>query len=346
MLHNQLFGNEGLHAAMSSSKSVVVAIFNRFGDGIIAAVVLEAFIKKWKADGRRFLIFTSPQLQVYLKIICPSAEVVALNKKNIFHWLRFFYLKFFEYKGFDVGLNPYSYGDESKKIARSAAWCHIYKASENDFTVNYYDRVRFYLGIEQQGDYLKSLAIPGHAKYILFCPESSEARRSLTGEQCEALIEQLHKRWPQAIIIFAASKNGIFLNKNNFNFVKIFYLKKNWRESLRFVEKIREAEFVVSVDSGPLHIATALGKPVLALFSSALPATVINRSAKVRALRSPRLKNKYCEVISCQKPICMDDLNFEHDIVHQAFNDFNKIIEKKYCPFLSHPILPIAHEKI
>lgn len=67
------------------------------------------------------------------------------------------------------------------------------------------------------------------------------------------------------------------------------------RTDLRqLVELCRRARLVVSADSGPMHVAAAVGTPVLALFGPADPAVTGPWGLQHRVLRAPRL--------------CMDEL--------------------------------------
>lgn len=62
------------------------------------------------------------------------------------------------------------------------------------------------------------------------------------------------------------------------------------RTDLRqLVELCRRARLVVSADSGPMHVAAALGTPVLALFGPADPAATGPWGLQHRVLRAPRL---------------------------------------------------------
>jgi ADP-heptose:LPS heptosyltransferase len=62
------------------------------------------------------------------------------------------------------------------------------------------------------------------------------------------------------------------------------------RTDLRqLVELCRRARLVVSADSGPMHVAAALGTKVLALFGPADPAATGPWGVQHRVLRAPRL---------------------------------------------------------
>lgn len=318
-----------IDTVMQNARTVVMAVFNRFGDGVIGGVVCEEFAKKWSASGCRCLIVTSPQLYPYLKAICPSAEVMSLNRKNPLHWGRLFFKRLLQYRGFDVGLNPYSYGKESRRIARMGLWYKIYENPENALLVNYYDRVRRYLELPSCREFASASILPESVAEILVCPESSEARRSLTVSQFQSIVGQLRAKWPQAVIIVANSHKlkGRYVDPS----IKPFLLDKSEASSLRFLDAIRNTDLVVSVDSGPLHIACALGTPVVALFSSAHPATVMNSGVAAYPLRAEALSAVYCEVLDCKVPVCMNSLTLETPWVRAQSAEQRSIFRER-CP--------------
>ena len=55
--------------------------------------------------------------------------------------------------------------------------------------------------------------------------------------------------------------------------------EKKEHSSLKFIELMKRSELVVCADSGPLHIALALKKDLVAIMRSTLPETVINSGA-------------------------------------------------------------------
>jgi len=87
----------------------------------------------------------------------------------------------------------------------------------------------------------------------------------------------------------------------------------------QLVTLIQASEGVVSADSGPAHIAAALGKPVLVLWSgTADPAIWRPRGKAVRWVEVP-VPCAYCGQIRCPLPrhACMEDLTIER--VRPAF---------------------------
>ena len=315
-----------LSEKMAAAQNIIIAIFNRFGDGVISAVVCREFIEKWASPQRRFLIVTSPQLAPYIQAICSQTEVLPFNKRNLFHRLRLYLIWKLKYKNFDVGLNPYSYGKESKDIASLAKYAVFFTNFKDIFETNYYDRVRYYLGIEPRGSFKVSAKIPEKVSRLLFCPESSEKRRSLTQLQSEKIIETLRKQWPDCEISLVTARPHSTLD----NVDRVVSLRKSETSSRRFLDEVVSTDLLVSVDSGPMHIGAALGKQVLAYFSSALPAIAINANDQVRALRASCLANVHCEVKECMNPICMNDLSPEKNMFFDIPCEL-RIVEAEIC---------------
>ena len=269
---------------------------------------------------------TSPQLLPYVKEICKTVAVISLKKRNVFSWLNLLFIRYAECAGFDVGFNPYSYGGESRRIAKMAVWHKLYTNPPRAPFVNYYDRVRAYFGLPPKGDYGLSFSFPERLRKILICPESSEARRSLTMGQFIRFVEIMKKEWPEAEITLATG--GSWAWKGG----RVLSLSKTVNSSAQFLAELRQADIVVSVDSGPLHIAAAIGKPVVALFSSAHPATVINQPAMVLPLRAASLCGVYCEVLSCKQPKCMDLLNLT-SVWNARCEPEHRIVVQEGCPY-------------
>ena len=85
------------------------------------------------------------------------------------------------------------------------------------------------------------------------------------------------------------------------------------------VEVIRCTRFVVCNDTGPMHIAAALGVPVVALFGSSDPLKTGPYTSKCTILRK-ELPCIPCEKKSCKSPVCMDMIQV-HEVA-DAINAF------------------------
>ncbi len=89
----------------------------------------------------------------------------------------------------------------------------------------------------------------------------------------------------------------------------------------RLMSAIRNARFVVSNDTGPMHIAAAFGVPVFALFGPANPARTGPYGRGHTVIRK-EIPCSPCYKRSCRKPLCMDMIKI--DEVAAAVGDFLK----------------------
>lgn len=320
---------------MPCARKVLIAIFNCYGDSFIGAKISSEFIEKWSSDDRKFLVVTPPHLAPHIRAICPGAEVFALNRKNPFHWLRLAYAVFVTHGGFDIGFNPNSFAKESCRIIKWAKQSKQWKAWSNHsrksgrfgdtLIPNYYDKVRAYFDLALQGEFRSSKRAIIAPNKILVCPDSGEKRRSLTADQIERLIKKVRASWPDAIISVATSDRSRAAN------FELVLLDKTKEASQRYLSAIAGTDLVITVDSGTLHLADALGKQLICLFSSSMPATVLNHGANAIAARSERLDGLYCEIRSCQNPRCLDEVVADFD-AHLATNSAVRRVETSACP--------------
>ena len=316
-----------MRRAIEAADTVILAIFNRFGDSVIAAAACAELMAHWAKRGKAFVVVTSPQMLPYLQLICREARIIPLRKGNPIAWLRVWLAA--KRGGRTLGLNPYSFGKESRRVANLADQSLIYRNPPESFFVNYYDRVRDYLGLPRQGDFVNFAALPEAPRRILFCPESSEARRTLDAARQAAFVSELRQRWPAAEITVARSPMS---GGSDDPGIRHLVLAKSAASSLDFLATVKASDLVVSVDSGPLHIATALDVFALGLFSSAHPATVINASARAAVLRQPILADVYCENIACRQPRCMDGLSFAADQCGAGGDAGSRRVVRDVCP--------------
>jgi heptosyltransferase-1 len=85
------------------------------------------------------------------------------------------------------------------------------------------------------------------------------------------------------------------------------------------VSVIKNARFMVSNDTGPMHIAAALGVPVFALFGPANPART-GPYGKGHTVIQKQISCAPCYKRSCKSPLCMDMITVEE--VAAVIGDF------------------------
>ncbi len=89
------------------------------------------------------------------------------------------------------------------------------------------------------------------------------------------------------------------------------------------VEVIRCTRFVVCNDTGPMHIAAALGVPVVALFGSSNPLKTGPYTTQCSIIRKD-LPCVPCEKKSCKSPVCMDMIQ-----VHEVADAINAFLGRQ-----------------
>jgi heptosyltransferase-2 len=82
------------------------------------------------------------------------------------------------------------------------------------------------------------------------------------------------------------------------------------------VERLRDADVVVTHDTGPLHLARLVGAPLVAIFGPTLPANVINADENATVITlNPRLACQPCfdgrNFADCRDNVCMSRIGVD-----------------------------------
>jgi heptosyltransferase-1 len=148
-----------------------------------------------------------------------------------------------------------------------------------------------------------ALSIP----YFVLVPSARWKTKEWLPKNWEDLIEKLLIRFPQyAIYLVGSGDHKVWAEGVSKKFPRVFSLFG--RLSLReLVYVIRNSEVVITVDTGPMHIASVLDKPIVALFGPTTsnrtgPWSTIYRVVKVDLPCRPCFK-KICEDTLCMKKI-------------------------------------------
>ncbi len=102
---------------------------------------------------------------------------------------------------------------------------------------------------------------PKNRKILVFNPEGSKFPRTLTNKRIEEILNLLTKNTDYQVVILAYQK----YYKNTPTNTAVFYTT-NLTETMAL---IAQADYVLTVDTGILHIADAFNKPMTVLFSEA-----------------------------------------------------------------------------
>jgi ADP-heptose:LPS heptosyltransferase len=131
--------------------------------------------------------------------------------------------------------------------------------------------VRRYLKLPEKDWVINELILKESYKKILICPQSTDTNRNLPGERLDRLILDFNKMYNQPEIIIASMDKSYFRDGCN-----KFILEKTAHSSEKFLDLIKKSSLIVCSDSGPLHIALALKKDLLAFMKITMPDIVIN----------------------------------------------------------------------
>jgi heptosyltransferase-1 len=147
------------------------------------------------------------------------------------------------------------------------------------------------------------LSIP----YFVIVPSARWKTKEWLPKNWEDLIEKLLIRFPQhTIYLVGSGDHKVWAEEVSKKFPRVFTLfdKLSLKE---LVYVIRNSEVVITVDTGPMHIASALDKPIVALFGPTAsnrtgPWSTIYRVVKVDLPCRPCFK-RTCEDMLCMKKI-------------------------------------------
>ena len=252
---------------IKQSSKILFSIFTRYGDTIIDLVVIKEFIECYPE--KEYLILCPRQMKPYVSEFLPTIECIAFNKRNLFEMLKVD--KLLKKRMFDIGFNPWS------GLDYFISYCDkflFYKDFENAYKpsiINIYQVVRRYLKLPEKDWVINELILKESYQKILICPQTTNTNKNLPGEQLDRLILDFNKMYNQPEITIASMDKSDFRDGCN-----KFILEKTAHSSEQFIDLIKKNTLIVCPDSGPLHIALALKKDLLAIFRITAPDIVIN----------------------------------------------------------------------
>lgn len=312
---------------------VLFTVFARYGDSIIAFKAIAEFIGRY--PGKRYTVVTTHQARPYAKALLPDrVRIYSINKRR--NPLGMFNLvQALRHNHPDIGLNPWSHGEESEYFISFARRFHFYRDFA-DFSreVNLYARARRYLNMPASTH--KQILLPGkHAESIVIAPFSTDVRKSLTGHDLELLLKAIKDRFNPKKVTIAAMPDEIgridHLDAEKFTF------HKSAASSENYLALLGQTNLFIGVDAGPLHVAMALDMPTIGLFGPTAPETIIDSTHQVLALRAAELDGVFCDVLSCTNPVCIHKLCADINIEAPATIDRDKSpkLENKVCRVIS-----------
>ena len=251
---------------IQSADKVLFSLFTRYGDTIIDLAVIKEFTKLY--PNKEYLILCPRQMKPYVDELLPNIECIALNKRNFYDMLKInSVLK--KWKP-DIGFNPWSNGLDSCYFLTYCNKFLCYKDFKKPALINHYEVVRRYLQLPEKEWKINELVLKEDYQKILICPQSTDPHRAISNVKLDELIFDLNSKYQHAEITIASMDISYFRDKcDNFLF------KKSAKASQQFINLIKQSNFIICSDSGPLHIALALDKDVQAFFYDTCPEVVV-----------------------------------------------------------------------
>ena len=251
---------------IQQANRVLFPLFTRYGDTIISLVVIKEFIEHY--TDKEYLILCPRQMQPYVNELLPNIECIALNKHNLFDMFKI-NQKLKKWQP-DVGFNPWSNGLDSCYFLTYCKKFHCYKDFNRPNAINHYQVVRRYMQLLEREWKINKLVLKSNYQKILICPQSTDPSRAISSTQLDVLISDLNNKYQHARITIASMDESHFRGECSH-----FIFRKSATSSQQFIDLVKQSDFVVSSDSGPLHIALVLNKDVLAFFCTTSPEIVV-----------------------------------------------------------------------
>ncbi|WP_408998416.1 putative lipopolysaccharide heptosyltransferase III [Syntrophus buswellii] len=153
------------------------------------------------------------------------------------------------------------------------------------------------------GEILTSSGVPGKAPYVVLHPSSAATHKVWTAEGYAELCDYLSGRKSlRTILICGKDKEELRLNREICALSESPPLDLGGRLSLKQTAALlSEALLFIGIDSGPMHMAAAVGTPVVAIFGPSRPWRWGPRGAGQVIIQ------KKWDCVPCGKKGCRDD---------------------------------------
>ena len=291
-----------------AARSVLFAVFSRYGDGIAAFKGIGEFARRY--PDKRYTVVTTPQALPYAEeIIGARTTLIGIDKRRDFLKIARLLLELRRAPP-DIAFNPWSHGSESQALLSFARRFELF----TDFAKthawhNHYQWMRDCLRIPPPVDG-RTPALPKTAGRVVISPFSTDIRRSLSAADIERLLGWARARYPGCEITLALFRAEL-PRLPKVPDVRHFFFAKSDAKSREFLRLVKEADLFIGVDSGPLHVAGALGRPALGLFGPTPPERVLDRDTTIVAVRLPELAGVLCDIRTCGNPVCLHGIDLD-----------------------------------
>jgi ADP-heptose:LPS heptosyltransferase len=311
---------------MEAARSVLFAVFARYGDCVVALKCIREFIAQY--PHKRYVLITRTQSIPYARVLLPDAvEIIGINKRHN-PWRLWRLSARLKREPPDIGLDPWSHGDDSAYFLGFARRFFLYRQFDQ-YTreASLYRRPRTYLGLAQPIKAPKALRVP-RARRVLISHVSTDVRKSLASDDLKRLLAAVRQRFAPDKITLAGFPHELRHVKEPG--VEYFAFGKSERASRAFFDLLRASDLFIGVDSGPLHLAEALGVPTIGLFGPTAPEGIMDPSGSaIVPLRTPTLQGVFCNIRSCTEPVCIHQLTQELRFDEPVPVHFERALERE-----------------
>jgi len=305
LIHPFFFNKKKTNPTKAPSNSTdLIVLLSRYGDNAISLRVVRELLGK-HASNVHFV--TSRQFAPYVAEVFPKVRAFRLNPNHgplgILHLL-----SSLSNSPPKQAYNPWSYGDIPKKIISYALHAENYADLSFPTALNWYSRVYLYFNkpIPNTAPLHNNYSLLLSAKRIHVAPFSTDSKRSLPTDAIQTLIKAIQTANPAVQIELSGLPHQLSSLEKHMPPGSIHFhaLHKTASASEHFIEALKSCGLLITVDTGPLHIADLLDIPSIAFFGPSNPDSVLHQVTKSMPIRANVMRGSIC-MAECSDPLCL-----------------------------------------
>jgi hypothetical protein len=292
------------HSKGLGNSTDLIVLLSRYGDNAISLRVIRELFSN---DLPNVRIVTSHQFAPYIAEAFPKVKIFRLNPNHgLFGILHL--LSSLTNSRPKRAFNPWSYGDIPKKLLSYATHAENYAELSFPTALNWYSRVYRYFNkpTPSTAPLHNNYSLLLSAKRIHVAPFSTDSKRSLPADTIYALLKAIQTTNPDAQIELSGLPHQLLSLEKHIlpTFIHIHTLQKTASASEQFIGALKSCDLLITVDTGPLHIADLLGIPSIAFFGPSNPDSVLHQVTKSMPIRPYVMRGSIC-MAKCEDPLCL-----------------------------------------
>lgn len=160
---------------------------------------------------------------------------------------------------------------------------------------------------QRMADWLLHSGMPPKQKYAIIVPFSGRSARDIPQFLLEGLETYIQEACGYACVLV-----GLGSHADRVRMRSGVYSALGKTSLMEMVALMEKAEFIVTPDSGPMHVACAIGKETIGIFSKDIPERwAPKRHCYAVSLHAPCSPCDDGQADRCQKRYCMDDISLD-----------------------------------